>query len=215
MMILFTLFTTSFVIALSGALMPGPMFTYTISESAKNGIWVGPFLILGHALLEFALLILLVLGFGTILTKDITFAVIGSIGSLIMFYMAFDMFKSLPKLNLESDLNTVDKIYKNPVVAGIVISLSNPYWSIWWATIGFGYVTFSLKSGYAGLVAFFLGHILADFIWYFFISIGVSKGRSFISNKMYKIVIAICAAALIYFASVFGYSGIQKFIEIF
>lgn len=213
-MVLLALFSTSFVIALSGALMPGPMFTYTISEAAKKGMWAGPLLIIGHALLEFTLLILLVLGFGAILTKDITFAIIGSLGSLIMFYMAFDMFKSLPNLNLQLHMNSTNVMYKNPVIAGILISLSNPYWSIWWATIGFGYVTYSLKSGYAGLVAFFLGHILADFIWYFLISFSIAKGKHFISNKLYKIIIGVCAVALVYFALIFGYSGINRFIDI-
>lgn len=216
MSIYFALFTTSFVIALSGALMPGPMFTYTISESSRKGIWVGPLLILGHAILEFALLIFLILGFGAILTKDITFALIGIIGSLIMLYMAYDMFISLPKLtiNTPSSYDSKLKLYKNPVIAGILISLSNPYWSIWWATIGFGYVTLSLENGYAGVIAFFLGHIFADFIWYFFISFSITKGKTFISDKLYKIIIFICATTLIYFAITFGYSGIIKLTNI-
>ena len=217
MSIFITLFTTSFVIALSGALMPGPMFTYTISEASKKGIWIGPLLILGHAILEFSLLILLIFGFGVILTKDITFALIGTIGAAIMLYMAYEMYMSLPKLNLHDSASHPKKItiYKNPVIAGIIISLSNPYWSIWWATIGFGYVTLSLKNGYIGVFVFFLGHIFADFIWYFFISFSITKGKSFISNRLYKIIIFICATALIYFAFTFGHAGIKKFIEIF
>ena len=43
--VLFGIFATSFVIALSGALMPGPVLTVTISESTKRGFWAGPLII--------------------------------------------------------------------------------------------------------------------------------------------------------------------------
>ena len=59
MLSIFTIFFTSFVIALSGALMPGPLLTVTISESARRGFVAGPLLIAGHGLLELALVVAL------------------------------------------------------------------------------------------------------------------------------------------------------------
>ena len=38
-------FFSSFVIAFSGAMMPGPLFSVTVSESARRGFAVGPLLI--------------------------------------------------------------------------------------------------------------------------------------------------------------------------
>jgi hypothetical protein len=56
---LLTIFASSFVIALSGALMPGPLLTATISECSQRGFIAGPLLITGHAILELVLVIAL------------------------------------------------------------------------------------------------------------------------------------------------------------
>jgi len=44
-----------------------------------------------------------------------------------------------------------------PVIDGIVTSASNPYWSLWWATIGLGYLLLSRGQGSRGVLAFFPG----------------------------------------------------------
>jgi len=59
---LLTIFASSFVIALSGALMPGPLLTATISESSQRGFVAGPLMIAGHAILELTLVIALLAG---------------------------------------------------------------------------------------------------------------------------------------------------------
>ncbi|MBW2018682.1 MAG: LysE family transporter [Deltaproteobacteria bacterium] len=211
MVLLFGIFGTSFVIALSGALMPGPVLTVTISESSRRGFWAGPLIIVGHGILELALVILLLLGLGPYLSQDIVFGVVGLLGALILMWMALSMFRSIPslKFNLASDADTRG----NPVWAGILMSLANPYWIIWWATIGLGYIVYAMKFGAVGVIAFFAGHISADFAWYSAVSLAISKGRSFISDRLYKGIIAVCASALVVFGGWFGFMSIQKFVS--
>ncbi|MBW2565512.1 MAG: LysE family transporter, partial [Deltaproteobacteria bacterium] len=103
---------------------------------------------------------------------------------------------------------------RNPILAGILMSLANPYWTIWWATIGLGYIVFAMKFGAAGVIAFFAGHLSADFAWYSIVSLTISKGRSFLSERLYRRVIAICASALVVFSVWFGFMGIQKLVSI-
>ena len=67
---LILIFTSSFVIALSGALMPGPLLTVTISESTRRGAVAGPLMILGHGILELALILALLAGLAPILKRD-------------------------------------------------------------------------------------------------------------------------------------------------
>lgn len=170
---LFFIFTSSFVIALSGALMPGPLLTLTISESTRRGAVAGPLMILGHGILELALVFALLAGLAPILNRDDVFIVIAIVGGCILMWMAFSMFKSLPGLRLDLDVH--EKTEHNLVLAGIVFSLANPYWTIWWASIGLGYIMQSVKFGILGVASFFAGHILADLAWYAMVSFGGSK----------------------------------------
>lgn len=75
------IFLSSFLLALSGAMMPGPLLTATIGESASRGPSTGPLLILGHGILEVALLLLLFLGLSPFFQSRWVFIAIALAGS--------------------------------------------------------------------------------------------------------------------------------------
>jgi threonine/homoserine/homoserine lactone efflux protein len=83
------------------------------------------------------------------------------------------------------------------------MSIANPYWTLWWLTIGLGLVLGAQKGGLAAIVFFFLGHILADFGWYSLVSLAISKGRKFITLRIYRGIIFICAITLMGFSVFF------------
>lgn len=205
---LMTIFFSSFVIALSGAMMPGPLLTATISESSRRGITTGPLLILGHSILELALIIALMAGLAPLFQSRGLFTFIAFTGSIILIWMAINMFRSLPTLSLAVTGGSSGG--KRLVVDGILLSLSNPYWTLWWATIGLGYISQSYQYGLPGIAVFFSGHILADFVWYTGISAGIERGRHFLNDRLYRMVVAICAVLLIAFAGYFLCTGIVK-----
>ena len=134
---LLTIFVSSFIIALSGALMPGPLLTVTISESSQRGFIMGPMLIAGHAILELVLVAVLLLGLAPFFQLPEVFVVSAIGGALILFWMAFGMFRSLPSLHLSLEVNNGRR--NHPMISGTLMSVANPYWIIWWATIGLGY----------------------------------------------------------------------------
>ena len=187
--------------------MPGPLLTVTVSESTRRGAIAGPLVILGHGILELSLIAALLLGMAPFLQRNDVFVVISLVGGSILLWMAFSMFRSLPHLKL--DVAQENEKSKNLVLTGIVFSLINPYWIIWWASIGLGYILHSVKYGIIGITAFFLGHILADLAWYTFISFGVAKGRRFFSDIFYRRLIGFCASFLVLFSCYFFYSGIE------
>lgn len=204
---LITIFSSSFLIALSGALMPGPLLTVTVSESTRRGAIAGPLVIFGHGILELSLITALLLGMAPFLQRNDVFVVISLVGGSILLWMAVSMFRSLPHLRL--DVAQANEKRKNLVLTGIVFSLINPYWIIWWASIGLGYILHSVKYGIIGITAFFIGHILADLAWYALISFGVAKGRRFFSDIFYRRLIGSCASFLVLFSCYFFYSGIE------
>jgi threonine/homoserine/homoserine lactone efflux protein len=209
---LVTIFCTSFVLALSGALVPGPLLTITVSESSRRGLIAGPLMIFGHGLLELALVVALISGLAPVLGRDDVFILISLTGGAVLLWMGISMLRSLPNLTLGG--HATGKKSRNLVVMGIVLSAINPYWLIWWASIGLGYIMHSLKFGLLGVTAFFLGHILADLAWYALISFSIAKGQRLFSDLFYRQLIGTCAVFLILFSCWFFYSGVQKTLDI-
>jgi threonine/homoserine/homoserine lactone efflux protein len=202
---LISIFSASFIIALSGALMPGPLLTATISHSTRRGLVAGPLLILGHGILELALVIALISGLEPYVNNDLFFFIVGVSGSIILIWMAYGMLRSVPNLHLEWESSDIRQ--GGIIMDGILLSLANPYWSIWWATIGLGYIFHAMAYGIKGVIVFFVGHILADLVWYTFISTAVSKGRSLLNDRLYRYLISGCAIFLLFFAGHFFYSA--------
>lgn len=205
------LFATSFLVALSGAMVPGPLLTAVITESARRGFWAGPAIVLGHAILELILLLALVAGLANYFSKDAFTSVIGLLGGAFLLYMGFTMIKEVKKGEVSvNDLNKVEEQtgHFHPVITGILLSLANPYWTIWWITIGFTYISLSLKSGIAGLASFYSGHILADLSWFSLIAAAVAGGRRFLNQRLYDAVFVFCGIFLLGLGAYFIYSGI-------
>jgi threonine/homoserine/homoserine lactone efflux protein len=189
---------TSMIVALSGAMMPGPLLTVTISELVRRGAIAGPLLVAGHAVLELLLVVALMLGLSPLLKNGFFFVLVALAGGATMFWMAFGMFRSLPTLTVNNSV-AVDR-KNNLVVAGALMSLANPYWIIWWATIGIGYITHCQKMGSTGVGVFYSGHVFGDVLWYVAISIAISKARILFSDRTYQVVIGCCGAFLVAFA---------------
>lgn len=205
-----SLLVTAFVIGLSGAVMPGPVLAVTITHAARRGFMAGPLITLGHALLEAALLIALVAGLGPFLTQPAISGLIAGVGAVILVLMGASMLRSLPRLKLDLDEGAATSA--GPIRDGVLLSLANPYWSIWWATVGLSLTAMAMASGLGwwGLLLFWLGHISSDLVWYSLVSAVVSKGRHFITDKVHRVLVGVCAVFLIVFAVFFGMFAWEK-----
>lgn len=207
-----SIFAASLVMGFSGAIMPGPVLTVTINESLKRGFKAGPLIILGHACLELFLVILLLLGFGKILGLPLIQGLIGLIGGSFLLWMAYGMIKEAREkvFDLSAESAHSEKSM-NPILLGLTTSASNPYWFLWWATVGIGSLMLAGKSGIWGSASFYLGHITSDFIWFSMVSGAVATGRRLFTPTIYHTILWICGLFLVGMAMYFIYSGIQFF----
>ena len=198
------IFGASFTLALSGALMPGPLLTVTVAESARIGFKAGPLLMTGHAVLELVLVIAIVKGLGPFLKSPSVMGLIALFGGGMLLWMGVDMVRNSSGLSLNrQERGNRGRRTPHPVLVGILASISNPYWTLWWATIGLGYLVAAMKYGNKGVVVFFLGHIAADYAWYALISLGISRGKRLLKDRSYQIMIRICGLFLIGFGGWF------------
>ncbi|MGV8075290.1 MAG: LysE family transporter [Syntrophobacteraceae bacterium] len=202
------IFGGSFTLALSGALMPGPLLTVTISESARQGFKAGPLLMVGHAILELLLVLALIKGLDSFLRLSPVVGTIALLGGLVLVYLGIEMVRTAGGLTLNTELiDASPGSSRNAVLKGILTSLSNPYWTLWWATAGLGYLVAVTKFGALGIAVFFLGHITADFAWYCLISFGVSRGKSFLKDSSYQAIIKACGILLLCFGGWFLFAA--------
>jgi threonine/homoserine/homoserine lactone efflux protein len=205
---LFTIACTSFVLGLSGAVMPGPLLTVTIAESMRRGLRAGPLLVAGHALLEGALVVLLFFGLGDLVQQPDVFSGVALVGGGMLLWMGFGMLRSLPRLRLDLDRGRSSGLH--PLLAGGAISLANPYFVLWWATIGLGYLAVAHEAGLSGVLTFYLFHILSDFVWYAFVSGAVVFGRRYLGDRGYRGLVGGCAIFILSFGFYFGYRGLER-----
>ncbi len=214
------IFLSSFIIALSGALMPGPLLAVTVRDTTRQGFVAAPLLILGHGILEAGLVALILLGLAEWVRGEMATTVIALAGGAMLFWMAAGMAREVRTLRFDvgdkgNDPEPGGKTtgrgkFFRPVLSGVVASISNPYWTIWWATIGLGYLVIARELGAAGVALFFAGHILADAVWYLFVGFAVSAGRSRFTDRVYRWIVGSCALFLFFFALSFGYFGMTR-----
>jgi threonine/homoserine/homoserine lactone efflux protein len=202
------IFGGSFVLALSGIMTPGPILTATVAESVHRGFRAGPLMMIGHAFLELLLVIAIVQGLAAYLKSPPIMGIIAFAGGGVLIWLGVSMVRSAAGLSLEQGkTDRGAKRRPHPVVLGAITSLSNPYWTLWWATIGLGYLVAAMKYGLAGLAVFFLGHISADFSWYSLVSFGVSRGKTLLRDRGYQIMIRVCGIFLLAFGAWFLFAA--------
>jgi threonine/homoserine/homoserine lactone efflux protein len=206
---LITLFITAFIVGFSGALMPGPLLAVTIAESPNKGVRTGPILVGGHAIAELAVIILLSLGLSTLAGNKTVASIIGVVGGAMLIFMGIGMLYDLYRARIKADSSeSRQKSYKRLVLDGIITSLSNPYWYVWWATTGSAFLIKAMDNGVVGPPVFYVGHILSDFVWYTLVSILIWNGRKLIIGTGYKVLITLCALFLLYLGATFIHDGL-------
>jgi threonine/homoserine/homoserine lactone efflux protein len=206
---LVSIFFISFAIGLSGALTPGPLLAAVIHKSTEHGLKSALFISLGHALLEALMLLLIIFGLSRFFNGPGVIFAIRLLGSAVMILFGLNIIK-------DSRSPLPPKKSKHPstskfVRMGIGLSASNPYWTIWWVTIGLGLVLSAKQMGMIAVCIFFIGHITADFACYGLVGTLIAKNKRFINKKAHKIINIICALVLIGFGI---YFLSQIFIEI-
>jgi len=196
------------VISLSGVMAPGPVTAAAIGMGSRSR-YAGMLLAIGHGIVEFPLMVLIVLGMGRILKLPTAQIVIGLAGGAFLLMMAAGMLKSLRSAEIQET-----KVAKSaPMLAGIILSAGNPYFLFWWATVGLALATTATGMGIWAFALFAVVHWLCDFIWLSALSWASFKGTGLFGLRSQRIVLLICAVALFFFGLFFIYNAAGTLIK--
>lgn len=205
------LFVSAFIVGLSGAMMPGTLLTYTIRKSLSAGPRAGFIITAGHAVLELVLVIVIFLGFDTVLQAESIQIGIGIIGGILLAWMGLDMIVKSIKKKISVQTDQEQARSGSMFLSGMMISAANPYFLLWWAVVGLGFLLQSYEAfGIVGVVIYYFGHITADIGWYGLVSAIVGTTRRFISEKPYRIILSVLGALLIFFGGKFVFEAVKN-----
>jgi threonine/homoserine/homoserine lactone efflux protein len=204
------IFFGSFAIGFSGAVMPGPLLTLTIKESLNHRKGAAFWLSSGHSLCELVIVGLIVLGINRLIPIEAVDGPIGLFGGAILLWMAYGAFRQSQVGLQPAGTDGASTLGRNLIIGGVAVTVSNPYWWVWWLGVGMGLLISAQLAGMMGVMVFYVGHILSDFVWFGFVGAIVGRSQKILGGKAYKYIIFACAVVLLGFGLRFIVHGIQK-----
>ncbi len=190
---------TVIIITASGALAPGPLFFVTISHGIKTGMKSGIIFSIAHTIVEFSLVMLLALGLLSVSNEPFVRIIIGVAGGAVLIFFGIFQIRSSLLFNPRSEDYEV-KDTKSLLVLGLALTGLNPYFIIWWLTIGANLIFVSLEiAGIFGVLFMYVCHVWVDYVWLTLLAKLAKRSNRVLNQKWYRILMIIFGIILIYF----------------
>lgn len=180
-------------ISLSGVMGPGPLTVVTVGEGVRSPR-AGLLIALGHGVVEFPLMALIVVGFAPILEHPTFGAAVGMAGGVVLLWMGAGLLRGLRR-----GVDTTERRAASPFMAGMLMSAANPYFLVWWATVGATLVFRAREFGLWPLVIFAVVHWSLDLAWDHILATASHRGFRVLGNHFLKGVSLISGALLLFF----------------
>jgi threonine/homoserine/homoserine lactone efflux protein len=179
------------------------MLAMVIAKSYRSP-WAGVWIALGHAVIEVPIILLIYLGFGRFFQNVIVQLVLSILGGGMIIWMGAAMFRARKAIVLQGK----DLPY-NAFTAGILTSVLNPFFWVWWATIGGMLVMKITDFGTGGLIALTLVHWSCDLIWLELLSVLVYRTHALWGQRLQEWLFIGCSLLLAGFGVWYLISGIR------
>lgn len=187
-------------ISASGVMLPGPLFAANIFYGLKEGAKAGVKMAYGHTVVELPLVGLLGIGAVSLESFPQFRIIIAIVGALGLFAFAGLQLRTV----FHQKTDFVFNVKHGAFLAGILLSALNPFFLIWWFTIGFKLISDSLALwSLWGIGIMFLFHIWMDFVWLGAVALLASKTRALLSKRSYRIFMVILSGVIVYFGLTF------------
>ena len=188
------------IVSISGVMAPGPLFAANVSYGLKGGVKTGIKMAIGHTIVELPLVILLGIGVFSLEVFPEFRTIISILGAITLFVFATLQIKTV----LKKERVKVSNPKQGPLVAGVLLSALNPFFIIWWLSIGFKLISDAMILwSFGGILIMFVLHIWMDFVWLGAVSFFASKSSGILSNRNYKVLMLGISGMLVYFGITF------------
>ena len=195
------------VISFSGVMAPGPVTAVTVGMGSRNR-HAGALVAVGHGLVEFPLMVLIIVGVGRVFQIPQVRIGIAGAGGVMLLWMGLAMLRQARKA---VDV-TAAAARRGPILTGVVLSIGNPYFLLWWATVGLALAVRAASLGLLAFALFAVLHWLCDLIWLEALSWTSFKGSRLLGDRGQRILLGVCGSALVLFAGLFLYDAARDLI---
>ena len=189
---------TVIILTASGALAPGPLFFVTITHGAKSGAKSGILFSIAHTIVELTLVMLLALGLLSVTNEPTVRLAVGTAGGAAL--IVFGAMQIRGSLHESNETTSGPGATRNLFLIGLALTGLNPYFIVWWLTIGANLILVSLEfAGLGGVVFMYACHVWVDYVWLTLVAAFAKRGAKILRHKWYRLMIAVFGAVLIYF----------------
>lgn len=197
---MFTFIASVVVITASGALAPGPLFFTNITHGIRSGAKGGLAFSVGHTIFELSLVLFLAFTLQTVINEPLITTVVGAVGGVALIVFGFLQIREASTSKQLATGGSAGIQSRNALLLGTVFTGLNPYFIIWWLTIGITLIVNALLlASILGVLIMYVAHVWMDYAWLTGTAYLAKKGTSLISGKWYRIVMMVFGGILIVF----------------
>ncbi len=189
---------TAILISLSGVMTPGPLFAASVAKGYADKR-AGVKIALGHGLVEFPLMAVIALSLGYVFENTAVRLAIGLVGGALMIFLGSLMLRK--RDGAVQDGN--EYIPYDAMTAGALTTSLNPYFLLWWATIGAWLIMNAQWFGAVAVIVFAVVHWSCDLGWYTLTSYTVFRTKHLWTPRIHRLVFQTCGILMMAFGIYF------------
>lgn len=194
---------TVVLLSASGVLGPGPLFLASTLRATKRGTIAGIECAVGHTLVEFPLVVGLAIGLQALLQSAADYVAIAG-GVVLLVFASLQLFQATKKFEFDPAKAPGPWTERNGIVIGAAFTALNPFFIIWWATVGAILITEATVLGaFVGVMTMFAAHIWMDYAWLGGTAALVGRGGKLVLGKWYRALLVAFSLAMFYFGTSF------------
>jgi threonine/homoserine/homoserine lactone efflux protein len=211
---LFDFIITVVVVTASGALAPGPLFFGTIMHGTKEGARSGFSCAIGHTVVEFPLVLGLALGLLAAANQPLIKAVIGVVGGIgLIGFGVMQTYVTIKSKAISGETTKSRKLPTSSLLLGLALTGLNPYFILWWLTIGSTLIIQALAfAAIVGVLLMYVAHVWMDYAFLTALAHFAKKGKSIVGSRYYKLALIAFGIILIYYGASFVVDAVRSWL---
>ena len=163
---------------------------------------------LGHAVVEMPLILIILYGFGTFFQYTLAQLALSILGGGVIIWMGVSLFR-----NRNAIIRGEKDTRYSSFVSGILMSGLNPFFLLWWFTVGSLWIMKFSVLGVTGMIVFIIVHWLCDLVWLTSVSNVIYRTHSFWKAGIQEWIFIGCGLILTGFGVWFIVSGVMLAIK--